>query len=236
MNLKLNFNGKTLLKNWWRMVLENFTLINTNFEKHRTQLSMDHPNKSVKKTHLADNSVGTEQIEDYSVTQAKLAQYSVSSAKIYPAAVQTAHIKDQNVTRAKLEQDLQDQLETFQTHMDNPSQEIPIGSVSWDKIAPEIYSVIRNYMNDRETYAYCANNFAQVYGGALFLVFNSGLGDLVGAPPDNTAADDGNVKYVLFNLSIANYTRLQIAMNVGSFKKYRRVTDSVFAGEWHEIT
>lgn len=236
MNLKLNFDGKTLLKNWWRMVLENFNTINTNFEKHRTQTPMDHPNKSVNKTHMADNSVGTEQIEDYSVTQTKLSQYSVSSAKIYPAAVQTVHIKDENVTRAKLEPDLKEQLETFQTHINTPSQEIADGSVTLKKLDPEMYSTIRNAMTEQETYNYCANNFSKVYSGAMFFLLNSGLGALTDAPPDTTAAADGNIKYAMFNLRISGYTRLQIAINLGSLKRYGRVTDSIWGGEWHELT
>lgn len=101
MNLKLDFNGKTLLKNWWGVVRDNFLTVQNTLNTHQTSAVMDHPDKSVT----------TAKIADYAVGQTQLAQYSVSSAKIYPGAVQTAHIKDGNVTKAKLEQDIQNRID-----------------------------------------------------------------------------------------------------------------------------
>jgi len=94
--------------------------------EHVRKPVIDHPNGSVTKdkiangaitgnkiangtitgNKIADKAVGQGQIADYAVGQTQLAQYSVSSAKIYPTAVQTAHIKDGNVTREKLSEDI----------------------------------------------------------------------------------------------------------------------------------
>lgn len=98
MNLNFNFNGKTLLREWWKTVKDNFQKIQDAFNTHRTASELDHPDKSVKQKHIADYSIGTQQI----------AQYAVTDTKIYPAAVQTAHIKDGDVTNEKLEQSIQD--------------------------------------------------------------------------------------------------------------------------------
>lgn len=235
MNLKLNFNGKTLLKDWWKIMLENLTTINTRFEAHRTTYPMDHPNKSVQKNHIADKAVGTDQLDDYSVTATKLAQYSVSAAKIYPGAVQTAHIKDVNITKAKLEQSLQEQLDSFQEYIDSPP-EVADGSVTWDKINMNVQPFIRNSMNEQETYDYCQNNFSNAYSNALVLMFNSSYGSFTNAPPDTAAMSDGNIKFVMFTARISAMSRLQIAINLSSMKRYMRIVGGSLAHSWREMS
>lgn len=216
-------------------MLENLTTINTNFEKHRTATTLDHPDNCIYQNHIADKAVGTNQIDDYSITATKLAQYSVSAAKIYPSAVQTPHIKDNNVTKAKLEQSLQEQLDTFQTHLETPSQEIADGSVTWDKLDLNLQPFIRNYMTAQETYNYCNNNFSSVYAYALVFAFNSAYGSFTNAPPDTTAMSDGNIQYVMFTTNITAMSRVQIAINLSSKKRYIRIIGGSAAYTWQQM-
>lgn len=236
MNLKLNFDGKTLLKNWWKLVRDNFITINTNFESHRSSATLDHSDKSVKNRHIDNAAVSTDQIEDYSVTQSKLSQYSVSSAKIYPEAVQTVHIKNGNVTRDKLDTELQNKLTEFQEYIDAPpSTEIVNGSVTWNKIDENVQSYIRNHMSDSETYSYCKNNFKNAYAQALFFSLSSSYGALVDAPPDNTAMENGYIRYILFVTKVTSMQRLQIATNLATMKSYYRLLSSGQSGGWKEM-
>lgn len=110
MQLNFNFSGITLLKDWWGIVRDNFTTVQTLFNTHQIASVLDHPDKSVTTAKIADKAVGAAKIADYSIGPTQLAQYAVSSAKIYPAAVLTTHIKDGNVTKEKLEASLQNQL------------------------------------------------------------------------------------------------------------------------------
>ncbi len=105
MNLNFNFNGKTLLRNWWKIVEENFRTIQTvindhlnKFTEHRTAAELDHPNKSVQTRHIADYAIGTTQ----------LAQGAVNNVRISNNAVDTRTVKDKTITKAKLEQSIQD--------------------------------------------------------------------------------------------------------------------------------
>lgn len=216
-------------------MLENLTTINTRFEAHRTTNPLDHPDKSVRKNHIADKAVGTDQIDDYSVTATKLAQYSVSAAKIYPGAVQTAHIKDENVTKAKLEQSLKEQIDGFQDYIDSPPA-IADGSVTWDKINMNVQPFIRNSMNEQETYDYCQNNFSNAYPNALVFMFNSSYGSFTDAPPDTSAMSDGNIKFAMFTVKISSMSRLQIAINLSSMKQYMRIAGGSLAHAWREMT
>lgn len=105
MNLNFNFNGKTLLRNWWKIVEANFRTIQTafadhlnKFTEHKTAAELDHPDKSVKTRHIADYAIGTTQ----------LAQGAVNNARISNNAVDTRTVKDKVITKAKLEQSIQD--------------------------------------------------------------------------------------------------------------------------------
>jgi hypothetical protein len=120
MNLNFDFNGKTLLKNWWQIVSDNFKTVQSEFAAltsslttHKTAATLDHPNKSVTTDKIADKAVTTAKIADYAIGATQLAQYSISSAKIYPNAVLTSHIKDENITKAKLSSELKTTLETL---------------------------------------------------------------------------------------------------------------------------
>lgn len=216
-------------------MLENLTTINTRFEEHRTGTPLDHPNKSVQQNHIGDKAVGTSQLADYGVTAVKLAQNAVSSAKIYPAAVQTSHLRDGSVTKAKLEQSLKEQLDTFSEHIETPSQEIADGSVTWDKLSQNLQPFIRNYMNEQETYSYCQNNFSNATAQALVFAFNSSYGSFTDAPPDTEAVSNGNIKFVMLTLRLTASTRLQIAINIASMKRYLRVVGSTYANTWREM-
>ena len=141
MQLNFNFNGKTLLRNWWGIVKENFQTIQTafadhlnKFTEHKTSVELDHPDKSVKQKHIADYSIGTQQIE----------QYTVTGPKIYPAAVQTSHIKDKNVTMPKLSQDLPNIIISVQNGLvwQNDCDLI------WQSAGTEIHKVTYNQSSD----------------------------------------------------------------------------------------
>lgn len=82
MNLNFNYNGKTLLENWWVVVKENFETIQTVFNNHRTNSVIDHPDSSVTTAKLADKSVTTAKLADKLVTAAKLSDKSVTADKL----------------------------------------------------------------------------------------------------------------------------------------------------------
>lgn len=164
MQLNFNFNGKTLLRNWWGIVKENFQTIQTafadhlnKFTEHKTSVELDHPDKSVKQKHIADYSIGTQQIE----------QYTVTGPKIYPAAVQTSHIKDKNVTMPKLSQDLQDLVAELQ----NYSQTINL--------------TFRDFDKDDNVEFYCGRN-SRRFGKDGWVYWQSGTDEIVRSGPYNT--------------------------------------------------
>lgn len=82
MNLNFNFNGKTLLKNWWSIVKANFQTIQDTFNNHKTNPVIDHPDKSVTTTKLDDKSVTAAKLADKAVTASKLANQSVTADKL----------------------------------------------------------------------------------------------------------------------------------------------------------
>lgn len=235
MNLKLNFNGKTLLKNWWKTILENLQIINTSFENHRAASTLDHPDKCVKTNHIGDKAVGSDQIDDYSVGTQQIAQYAITKAKIYPGAVETTHVKDGAVTKPKLGQDVQLLLDTFEEHMDNPSQEVADNSVTWAKLDDTVKAMVRNYMNDAETYQYCGNSFSAAWNTALAYSFNSNRGAFTDAPPDNTAMPQGMIRYVLFVTKIASMIMFQLAINPASGRMFVRAFSYGNTGGWKEV-
>ncbi len=136
MKLNLDFTGATLLKEWWKTVKANFEAI----QSHSTEEVIDHPDKSVT----------SEKIADYAVKTMKLANESVSAGKIATDAVRTTHLKDGNVTMAKLHSDVQTQLNNFQEHINNPSQEIAYRSVTKDKLSHEINSDLEKTLSTAE--------------------------------------------------------------------------------------
>lgn len=110
--MNLNFDGDTLLREWWKTVKANFQEV----LNHKTATTLDHPDGSVTsskiasdavtQSKIADGAVTTSKLADYGITANKLAQYAVTSAKIYPGAVLTAHVKDGTITMAKLSPDV----------------------------------------------------------------------------------------------------------------------------------
>lgn len=247
MDLKLNFNEKTLLKDWWKIIKENLITIGTNHEKHRTEESLDHPAKSVKQTHIADGAVGNKQLANRSVTTDKLAQNSVisdriaensvstskltsncvTSAKIFPGAVLANHIKDGVITEKKLDADLQNRINSF-------LDEIADGSITWDKLNGQTQSLVRNYLDDLETYNYCANNFTQAAPDAMLLSFSSKYGAFIGSPPDTSKTSDGYIKYIMMSIKAGTDT-LQIAVNVASRRRYIRTFEPGNIKVWQNM-
>lgn len=247
MKLDFNFSGVTLLRDWWKKVKANFETVQNEFNNHREKAELDHPEKSVLQKHIADKAVGQGQIADYSIGATQLAQYSVSSAKIYPQAVQTPHIKNENVTKEKLETNIQNQLDAFQEHIDNPSQEIADGAVTNAKIADgavnmnnihhELQAKIRNSKNLLETYAgEVHNNLTLVSSDALFKTFNSRYGTLKGAPSDDTVNAAGFVQYFVLTVPIDTLDRVQFAMNTTSLRCFVRRIEGTTGTPWVEIS
>lgn len=169
MQLNFNFNGKTLLRNWWGIVKENFQTIQTafadhlnKFTEHKTSVELDHPDKSVKQKHIADYSIGTQQIE----------QYTVTGPKIYPAAVQTSHIKDKNVTMPKLSQDLPNIIISVQNGLvwQNDCDLI------WQNAGTEIHKVTYNQSSDTgEVEVYVKPVITVTGSTGIFTIGNNGV-------------------------------------------------------------
>jgi len=136
MKLNLDFTGATLLKEWWQTVKANFEAI----QSHSTEGIIDHPDKSVT----------SEKIADYAVKTMKLANESVSAGKIATDAVRTTHLKDGNVTMAKLHGDVQTQLNNFQNHINNPSQEIADYAVTRGKLSHDTNSDFEKMLSTTE--------------------------------------------------------------------------------------
>lgn len=169
MNLNFNFNGKTLLREWWKTVKDNFQKIQDALNTHRTASELDHPDKSVKQKHIADYSIGTQQI----------AQYAITGTKIYPAAVQTAHIKDGNVTEAKLSQELRDLITELQSY----SQTINLTFQDFDKTdALKFYCGMNSRKTEADGWIYWQSGTNEVQSGGTHgdyfqvLYYFAGLG------------------------------------------------------------
>ena len=89
MKLNFNFDGKTLLKDWWKIVRDNFTAIQTDHNElsdsvntHKTAEVIDHPDKSVTSTKIADKAIRTAHIANYAITKDKVANGAVTTDKI----------------------------------------------------------------------------------------------------------------------------------------------------------
>ena len=103
MKLNFNFSGKTLLKDWWKIVRDNFTAIQTDHNElsdsvntHKTAKVIDHPDKSVTSTKIADKAIHTEHIANYAITK----------DKVVNGAVTTDKIADKSITANKLALDI----------------------------------------------------------------------------------------------------------------------------------
>ena len=233
MSVNNNYSGKTLLKDWWKIVASNFNTLQVDLHSHSTAVDLNHPNKSVKKRHIDDGAVGKDQIEDYSVSQEKLAQYSVSSAKIYPSAVLTAHIKNGNVTYEKLadgsvkESKISDDAVTETKIMD--------GAVVETKLDNALKRKTINYMHSKDTYIDTANNMNTTVTGPLFRIYSSKHAAITGAPSDNTAGTNGYIEYLVLQVPIYDNERTQIALNINSRRKFIRRIVSGTPGDWAEI-
>lgn len=280
MNLNFNFTEKTTLSDWWKIVRDNFTAVKNAFETHKDEFEthkdadeLDHPDGSVKQRHIADGAVGTNQIQDGAVTTKKLPMYSVTASHLCPSAVQTPHIHDQHVTKVKLETAIQNQLDAFQEHLDNPAGElgdgqvttskiedaavtaekihpnaintfkiidgavtrakiadtavnadkIANGSVTEDKIDDTSLAYMMNYYMDTRTGIDCTNNFNRASWQSNWYSYNSRYGQLVNAPSDTTTYKDGYIHYIVLVVPIDVDTRIQVAFNLGSHRKFWRI-------------
>jgi len=68
-------------------------------------------NTPILNTHIADNAVTTSKVADTAITETKLATGSVGNTKIKANGVKTANVTDLNITKPKLSQAVQDQLD-----------------------------------------------------------------------------------------------------------------------------
>lgn len=89
MKLNFNFDGKTFLSKWWKIVRDNFTAIQTDHNElsdsvntHKTAEVIDHPDKSVTSTKIADKAIRTAHIANYAITKDKVANGAVTTGKI----------------------------------------------------------------------------------------------------------------------------------------------------------
>jgi hypothetical protein len=213
MKIDTNFSGVTLLKDWWKQVKSNFEDILSGHEEHRTQSTLDHPDKSVMQRHIADKAVGTSQLADYSVGSSQLAQYAVSSAKIYPAAVQTAHIKDASVT----------------------SDKIADSAVDSSKLEKYTRWEMLNSMNTADTYKETSNAIGKADDTSLFKTYSTRFGSIGGAPSDTTENSSGDLEYLVLQIALDEDDKLQIAMNTTSYRRFIRRLSLGRPGEWTEI-
>ncbi len=102
MNLDFNYTGKTLLKNWWQIVKNNFQSVQVIFNTHQAAQIIDHPDKSVTEQKIADKAISAEKIADSAVSTAKIADSAVKTSKIGGGAVTEAKILDGAVTSSKI--------------------------------------------------------------------------------------------------------------------------------------
>ena len=255
MNLNFNFTGKTTLKDWWKIVKDNFTKIVEGFDTHTSAKELDHPDLSVRQRHIANQAVGTNQIADKavttnkiadsaitkdklaesSITSGKLTTYCVTSMKIEPNSVQTTHIVNGNVTKEKLATDVQNQLDAVQDYMDNGAKTVRDGSITEDKINSLTMGGIRNYCLADKTYDATDNDFDRATGGALCYSFSSRLGELKHAPWDETGSpDDGTVHYIVFVIPYKYRNCFQLAINISSMRRFGRMLGT-YDTDWIEM-
>ena len=125
MNLNFDFNGKTKLKDWWKIVKTNFETIKNVFNSHTTATELDHPEGSVKGKHIAEGEIKNKHLSQNSVTGVKIAQDSIS----------TQHINDGAVTESKLSSVLRSLLLQFtknDTDMQNQIANLKVQSSATD--------------------------------------------------------------------------------------------------------
>lgn len=84
-----------------------------NLKTHTTAEVIDHPDLSVTTEKIADKAITKGKIADYAVGLTQLAQGAVNNNRITNNAVDTRTLQDKSVTKAKLELDLQNQINTF---------------------------------------------------------------------------------------------------------------------------
>lgn len=174
MQLNFNFNGKTLLRNWWKIVEANFRTIQTafadhlnKFTEHKTAAELDHPDKSVQTRHIADYAIGTTQ----------LAQDAVNNVRISNNAVDTRTVKDKAITKAKLEQSIQDFInnepqerkeadENLQRQIDEVTVQNTIKDL-YGKYGPQTAKIVVSPQNPPELYF---DDEQQYYGEYVTMV------------------------------------------------------------------
>ena len=96
MKLNFNFSGKTLLKDWWKIVRDNFTAIQTDHNElsdsvntHKTAKVIDHPDKSVTSAKIADKAIHTSHMADYVITKDKISDGAVTTDKVANSSITT---------------------------------------------------------------------------------------------------------------------------------------------------
>ena len=112
MKLNFNFSGKTLLKDWWKIVRDNFTAIQTDHNElsdrvntHKTAKVIDHPDKSVTSAKIADKAIHTSHMADYVITKDKISD----------GAVTTDKVANSSITTMKLSMDIVENLGIFRS-------------------------------------------------------------------------------------------------------------------------
>ncbi len=120
--------------------------------ENKTVTAAQIADKTVTAEKMADKTIGAAQIEDYAISNMQLAQYAITTSKIYPQAVQGAHIKDQAVTKTKLDTALQEQLDAFQEHLDEPAGELGDGQVTTSKLADAAVTAEKIHTNSINTF------------------------------------------------------------------------------------
>lgn len=98
-----NYNGKTRLKDWWKIVRDNFKAIFAAYNTHRDAAELDHPDGSVRAKHIADGAVGTAQLAKGAVNNVRIANNAVDARVIQDEAVTALKIKNDEIGDEKLQ-------------------------------------------------------------------------------------------------------------------------------------
>jgi hypothetical protein len=98
-----NYNGKTKLKDWWKIVRDNFKAIFAAHNTHRDAAELDHPDGSVRAKHIADGAVGTTQLAKGAVNNVRIANNAVDARVIQDEAVTALKIKNDEIGDEKLQ-------------------------------------------------------------------------------------------------------------------------------------
>ena len=97
LSLNTEYGGKTKLKDWWKIVRDNFQYLQTQFNTHQLATDLNHPAQSVKQKHLAENAVGTLQLVNKSVTSEKIASDAVGETELADGAVSADKIAKKTI-------------------------------------------------------------------------------------------------------------------------------------------